>query len=127
MSGIIPMPAGAGVYVASKYAVTGLSEMLRAELAEEGIGVSLLCPGGVRTRIMEAERNRPENLGPALPGLTLPDEALAAMMDPMDVAARVLAAIRANEFYVFSHPELLDSVDAHYDRLVKNARLAAGI
>ncbi len=55
--------AGLGVYVATKYAVVGISESLRAEGESYGLGVSVLCPGVVRTRIFESERIRPAALG----------------------------------------------------------------
>jgi NAD(P)-dependent dehydrogenase (short-subunit alcohol dehydrogenase family) len=105
--GLSGMP-GLGVYTATKYAVVALSEVLREELAPEGIGVSVLCPGGVRTRIHEAARNRPAMLGgpeaaPARRAAT--DAAVETGMDPDAVGRRVLRAIRANEPYVLTHPE----------------------
>ena len=63
VAGLSALPGGLGIYTATKHAVVALSEVLREELAPEGIGVSVLCPGGVRTRIHEAGRNRPEVLG----------------------------------------------------------------
>jgi NAD(P)-dependent dehydrogenase (short-subunit alcohol dehydrogenase family) len=103
---------GFSPYSASKFAVVNMSEGLAVQLAPAGIGVSVLCPGFVRTRIFESGRNRPSRYGPA----RTPDPAseagrLAARLaelarsglDPADVAARVLAAIRENELYVFTH------------------------
>jgi NAD(P)-dependent dehydrogenase (short-subunit alcohol dehydrogenase family) len=58
MAGLTTAP-GLGVYNASKFAVVGLSEALRKDLEPKGIGVSVLCPGMVRTRILESERTRP--------------------------------------------------------------------
>ena len=103
-----------GVYVASKYAVTGYAEMLRMELEPDGIGVSILCPGGVDTQIFTATRNRPDELGG--PG-SLPPAAEARMaereestnnpppMDPVEVARRTIDGVRANRLFIFSHPE----------------------
>src|SRR5579859_5082689 len=54
---------GIGVYTTTKYAVVGFSESLRRDLAPEGIGVSVLCPGGVNTRIFDAARNRQAQFG----------------------------------------------------------------
>jgi NAD(P)-dependent dehydrogenase (short-subunit alcohol dehydrogenase family) len=68
-----------GVYGASKFAVVALSESLRADLAPHGIGVSVLCPGGVVTRIQESDRNRPDGIRAA------PREALT----PEQIAAQV--------------------------------------
>ena len=106
---------GFSPYVASKFAVVGMSEGLAAQLKPFGIGVTVLCPGYVRTRIGESGRNRPERYGatqtpdPASPaGLLLAQiaERLQSGLDPSDVAARVLAAIREDEVYVFTHPEM---------------------
>jgi NAD(P)-dependent dehydrogenase (short-subunit alcohol dehydrogenase family) len=106
---------GFSPYVASKFAVVGISEGLATQLKPWGIGVTVLCPGFVRTRIGESGRNRPERYGatqtpdPASPaGLLLAQiaERLQAGLDPSDVAARVLAAIREDELYVFTHPEM---------------------
>ncbi len=103
-----------GVYVASKYAVTGYAEMLRMELEPDGIGVSILCPGGVDTQIFTATRNRPEELGGPV---ALPPAAEARMaereqptnnpppMDPVEVARRTIDGVRANRLFIFSHPE----------------------
>jgi NAD(P)-dependent dehydrogenase (short-subunit alcohol dehydrogenase family) len=106
---------GFSPYVASKFAVVGMSEGLATQLKPFGIGVTVLCPGFVRTRIGESGRNRPERYGatqtpdPASPaGLLLAQiaERLQSGLDPSDIAARVLAAIREDELYVFTHPEM---------------------
>ena len=88
-----------------------------------GIGVSVLCPHFVRTRIRESGRNRPERYGetqtfdPASPAgqmLALIAASVAAGLDPAEVAVRVLAAIREDELYVFTHPEFRGEVDARF-------------
>jgi NAD(P)-dependent dehydrogenase (short-subunit alcohol dehydrogenase family) len=86
MVALTPM-ARQGAYVAAKCGVVGLSEVLRAELAPYGVGVSVLCPARVRTNLLAAA-------GPQQGG-----------MDPDCVAALVLDGIRKNEFYVITHPE----------------------
>jgi len=104
---------GFNSYSASKFAVVNMSEGLAWQVAPLGIGVTVLCPGFVRTRIWESGRNRPERYGPA----QTPDPAspagkfvahLAELgrsgLDPADVAAQVLTAIREDELYVFTHP-----------------------
>jgi len=60
MAGMTTSP-GLGVYNASKFAVVGMSEAMQGDLAEDNIGVSVLCPGMVRTRILESERTRPDD------------------------------------------------------------------
>ena len=115
-----------GVYVASKYAVTGYAEMLRTELEPDGIGVSVLCPGGVATQIFTATRNRPEELGgPVAP----PPAAEARMaereqptnypppMEPSEVARRTIDGVRANRLFIFSHPETRVQYDDRHARL----------
>jgi NAD(P)-dependent dehydrogenase (short-subunit alcohol dehydrogenase family) len=106
---------GFSPYVASKFAVVGMSEGLATQLKPFAIGVTVLCPGYVRTRIGESGRNRPQRYGatqtpdPASPaGLLLAQisERLQSGLDPSDVASRVLAAIREDELYVFTHPEM---------------------
>ena len=52
---------GFGPYTATKFAVVGISEPLAMELESQGIGVSILCPGWVATRITESRRNRPKD------------------------------------------------------------------
>jgi NAD(P)-dependent dehydrogenase (short-subunit alcohol dehydrogenase family) len=114
---------GFSPYATSKYAVVAMSEGLAKEVATRGIGVTVLCPGFVRTRIWESGRNRQTRYGPARP----PDPASTAGkllahlaergrsgLDPDEVAAQTLAAIRANELYVFTHPEMRDEVDERF-------------
>jgi NAD(P)-dependent dehydrogenase (short-subunit alcohol dehydrogenase family) len=114
---------GFSPYVASKFAVVGMSEGLSEQLKPHGIGVSVLCPHFVRTRIGESGRNRPERYGetqtpdPASPAgqmLALITASIAAGLDPADVAARVLAAIREDQLYVFTHPNMRGHVDARF-------------
>jgi NAD(P)-dependent dehydrogenase (short-subunit alcohol dehydrogenase family) len=106
VAGLTALP-GLGIYAATKFAVLALSETLREELAPENIGVSVLCPGGVRTRIFEAARNRPAILGgPDADAAPTPSAVAEAMgMEPLAVGECVLRAIRANELYVLTHPE----------------------
>jgi len=122
--------AGLGIYSATKHAVVALSEVLREELAPEGIGVSVLCPGGVKTRIHESMRNRPELLGGPEAGARRPqtDAAVETGMDPRLVGDCVMRAIRANELYVLTHPEFrgafaarADAILAAYDRAAKES------
>ena len=93
------------------------------QLKPYGIGVSVLCPSFVRTRIGESGRNRPERYGEAPPldpaspaGMMVAEIArrLEAGLDPADVAARVLSAIREDELYVFTHPNMRAEVDGRF-------------
>jgi NAD(P)-dependent dehydrogenase (short-subunit alcohol dehydrogenase family) len=119
MAGFLP-GTGFGPYTATKFAVVGLSEALRDELAPQGIGVSVLCPGWVRTRIMESRRNWPKEYGePPAPRAGLLDQHIAELvstgMEPSAVAALTLAAIRANELYVFTHPHMRQPLETRVE------------
>ena len=130
MAGHIPVP-GLGVYAMTKYAVVGISETMRVDLAPLDIGVSVLCPGVVNTNIFTSERNRPESL-PGDSKITLsggnPDEVATdadreermrlireGALDPAIVGDMVLHAIRENEFYIFTHPEFKAISDARVE------------
>jgi len=120
MAGLIPLQgAGLGAYAASKYAVVAISETLRLELAPDGIGVSVVCPGGVATRINEAERNRPRELSrrSAAPAPDMEKvarsrrlEAPETFLEPDAVALRILQGVRDDELYVITHPSWLPLV-----------------
>jgi NAD(P)-dependent dehydrogenase (short-subunit alcohol dehydrogenase family) len=114
---------GFSPYGASKFAVVSMSEGLAMQLKPHGIGVSVLCPSYVRTRIGESGRNRPERYGqsqpldPASPAAAMVSEIarqLDAGLDPASVAARVLTAIRENELYVFTHPGMRTEVEPRF-------------
>jgi NAD(P)-dependent dehydrogenase (short-subunit alcohol dehydrogenase family) len=114
---------GFSPYVASKFAVVGMSEGLAAQLKPHGIGVSVLCPHFVRTGIGDSDRNRQPHYGerqtfdPASPPgqlLASITANIAAGLDPSDVAAKVLAAIGADELYVFTHPDMRGAVDERF-------------
>lgn len=124
MAGLIS-GLGFGPYTAGKFAVVGLSEGLRAELAPSGIGVTVLCPGFVRTRITDSARNRPTRYGPPTqPEPGSPAGVMAAQvaalvqagLEPAAVAARVVAAIRGDELYVITHadPELRTALEGRF-------------
>ncbi|MEX2081462.1 MAG: SDR family NAD(P)-dependent oxidoreductase, partial [Dehalococcoidia bacterium] len=96
VAGLFPQPAQSGlsIYTATKFAVVGLSEELRAELSGTGVGVSVLCPGGVATRILDAGRNRPASLGGPQPVPSIERlQGLTAATPPEEIAAKVVRAI----------------------------------
>ena len=105
-------------YGVSKHAVVGLAAAMRRELAGSGVGVSVLCPGLIRTRIFESERNRPE--GMADPSDDNPtSKAYRDMIEegapPAHVADVVYQAIRDNQFFVFPTRDLDALVEARLD------------
>jgi len=114
---------GFSPYAASKFAVVAMSEGLSVQLKPHGIGVSVICPSFVRTGIGQSGRNRPARYGPTQP--LDPASPAAAMVaeiarrieagiEPSDVAARVLSAIRNDELYVFTHPNRRQEVDERF-------------
>jgi NAD(P)-dependent dehydrogenase (short-subunit alcohol dehydrogenase family) len=119
MAGLIASQ-GLGVYNTSKYAVVGLSETLAKDLKPYGIGVSVLCPMGVETRIRESDRNRP----PALrndrdPGAAAV-ELIGRFLAPEAVAGMVLDAIRHGELYVITHDEGLEPLRRRFERMQRS-------
>lgn len=112
-------------YNASKHAVVAVSESLHHELAMAAphVKVSCVCPAWVRTRIFESERNRPAHLAlPPEPDREAMGEMLRVMvesgMGPDEVAGQVMAAIRAERFWVLTHDDEADFwVDAVNRRL----------
>src|SRR4051812_31381885 len=124
MAGLVSAPF-MGVYNVSKHGVVTLSETLYADLQLAGVanvGVSVLCPGWVRTRIHEAGRNRPADSGPA----EIEDEGLRefiasvinAGLDPDDVAAMVVDAVKRDGFYILTHQDWKPFVSGRVERIV---------
>jgi NAD(P)-dependent dehydrogenase (short-subunit alcohol dehydrogenase family) len=91
------------IYCTTKFAVVGFSEALRAELAAKGVGVSILCPGPVATQLSGSERLRPLGLGPAGGKSEILNPFIEGGMPPDELGALVLAAIRDDAEYVFTH------------------------
>lgn len=101
-------------YNTSKFGVVGLSEALRADLQAFSIGVSVLCPGVVRTNLADSERNRPERLKneiePDAATGDAPAESPLRLIEPEEVGVQVREAIVNDAFFVCTHPEFLDVV-----------------
>ncbi len=116
MAGLIASK-GLGVYNTSKYAVVGLSETLAKDLRPYRIGVSVLCPLGVQTRIRDSERNRPASLRNEREEPATAVELIGRSLAPETVADMVLAAIHANELYVITHDESLEPLRRRFERL----------
>lgn len=99
ISGLAPIP-GLGAYSASKFAVVGMSEVLRVELAPDGIGVTVVCPGTVRTRIMESDRNRPVRYGKTSAPSARREVSMSDAIDPDDLGRSIVDAVRRNDLYL---------------------------
>jgi len=116
-----------GIYNTTKFAVRGLSESLRASLAPHGIGVSVLCPGLVKSYIYASDEIRPERLkADAKPVNTEAVKRLAAVhefgMEPDVIAARVLEAMREDRFHIFTHPEFKDELSEVFAEILQDFR-----
>jgi NAD(P)-dependent dehydrogenase (short-subunit alcohol dehydrogenase family) len=116
--------AGSGfLYTTSKYAVVGLSESLRTELARHQIGVSVLCPGPVATNIIDhTERQRPVPVGPGAEqmsrALEIAKTYLAAGTAPDAVGEMVVTGILADQLYIHTDPTVRDLVHQRMDTLL---------
>jgi NAD(P)-dependent dehydrogenase (short-subunit alcohol dehydrogenase family) len=121
------LPANLGLYTATKHALLGYTETLRAELAEIGVGVSVLCPGLVLSNLAQTTaRHRPMRHGGPLPEpAPLPDALAARAMPPEAVGPLVVRAIRANRLHIFTHPERRTQVEARQQRVLDDFDFAA--
>lgn len=114
---------GGGPYGVSKYGVVTLSEGLTADLkaAQANIGVSVLCPGWVNTKIGDAERNRPAGFdnanNPERQGLGI-NELLAGSKSPSELARQVFDSVEKDRFYILPHTGWDDIVTGHADAIV---------
>jgi NADP-dependent 3-hydroxy acid dehydrogenase YdfG len=109
----------AGIYCASKFAVRGLSEALRTELAKYNIGVSVLCPANVKTNIAESVMTRPDKFKNS--GYVVDEEVVTSLrtiysagMEPVELAGHVLNAVKKNELYIIPYPEARKGLEAHF-------------
>jgi NAD(P)-dependent dehydrogenase (short-subunit alcohol dehydrogenase family) len=113
MAAYLPGPQ-AGIYTASKFAVRGLTESLRFNLAPHGIGVSLMCPGLTTTHAWDSALRRPADF--AASGFTSVDPAALAQfgaafdagMEPLEVGEKTLAGMTENRAVIFTHPEFAE-------------------
>jgi NADP-dependent 3-hydroxy acid dehydrogenase YdfG len=123
MAAFLPS-AGAGIYTASKFGVRGLSEALRLSLYRYNIGVSVFCPGLINSVIYESEKIRPqrfaapENTAKSQKTMDLLPEIHKAGMDPEEAGEKVLAGIRKNSLYIFSHPEFKEELREIFDEAI---------
>jgi NAD(P)-dependent dehydrogenase (short-subunit alcohol dehydrogenase family) len=114
--------AGAEPYSATKYAVVAMSEGWAQQLAPLNIGLSVLCPGYVRTRIADSVRTRQERYGGVQPirgdalgaaGSPIAG-AVASGIDPGIVGARVVEAVRDGNLYIFTDPRFRDVIEFRF-------------
>jgi len=114
-------PTGMEPYSATKFAVVAMSEGWAVQLALMNIGVSILCPGFVKTRINESRRNRPAAYGPdsrPTPASDAPPSGVLTGIPAGAVGDRVVEAVKRNELYIFTHPEFKATVEARFQRIL---------
>jgi NAD(P)-dependent dehydrogenase (short-subunit alcohol dehydrogenase family) len=109
-----------GAYATTKYAVVGFTESLHRDLADTPIGVSVLAPAAVNTRIYESASNRPERFGGPyrIPGNARLEEELRHGLAPDAVGERVVRAIRDRELFIFTHMETKGWIEQRHRRLM---------
>ncbi|MDB5725124.1 MAG: short-chain dehydrogenase [Novosphingobium sp.] len=115
MNGLSPYGSFAA-YSASKFAVLGLSDSLREELAPSGVGVSTLFPGLTRSRMSESDTSGPAQDPERLAAIK------ANMMDPVWLGRAVVRAVEHNEAYIVTHPEYRDNIAARHTRILSAFR-----
>ena len=128
LAGLVSVP-GLGPYNVTKHAVVTLSETLHGELAALGskVGVSVLCPGFVSTRLWESDRNWPEDLPRRDPQLPEQQEQTRAVLKALieggistdPVVERVVDAIVNQRFYILTHEGSEDAVEQRMRRISK--------
>jgi len=120
-------PPGSAAYNVTKHAVVALSETLHHDLRERrsAVGVSVLCPAYVPTRIAESERNRPQ--GFVATPLSERMRARKAMLKKAvdsgrlsadDVARAVVDAVKRERFYVLTHPRIKGAIQARMEDIL---------
>lgn len=115
---------GTGIYCTSKMAIRGLSECLALDLADHGIGVSMLCPGAVNSNIHEAVLTRPAHLQNTGYYGADPDvmahlkQVIAVGMEPEVLAQYVLKGVEADQLYILPYPEFRGTLEEIHARVM---------
>lgn len=120
LAGLATVPAAMVIYGTTKTAIVALSESLAPELGAAGIGMSVLCPGLVRSNIQDIDGNRPARFRDSVADreTTIEDQDRASAdswMDPTVVGQRVLDGIAANRLYIITHSTHREKFDARVE------------
>jgi NADP-dependent 3-hydroxy acid dehydrogenase YdfG len=121
MGGIAALGA-AGLYATTKFAVVGLSESLRTDMIGRNIGVSVYCPGMVKSNIGEGDALRREQFkdtgyAPPPPRSEGEPSYMDVAMDALEAARHVLRGIKDNQLFIISHPEFRDVLRARHAKI----------
>ena len=130
MAGLVAPPR-LGAYSVTKFGVVALTEVLAAELAQTGskVGVSVLCPGVVRTNIGTSSRNRPAHLaGGGLKDVDIAreDNPLYRWISPQEAGGAAVRAIKRGDLYALTHPDWYPMVEQRHQALAAAFRQATG-
>ncbi len=115
---------GTGIYCTSKMAIRGLSECLALDLAEHGIGVSMLCPGAVNTNIHEAVLTRPAHLqntgyyGADPEMFAHLKRVISVGMEPETLARYVVKGVEDDQLYILPYPEFRGTLEEIHERVM---------
>ncbi len=117
-----------GLYAATKFAVVAISEALQADLAEYGVGVTVVAPNAVNTNILHSDQVRPGRFGGPTTGSS-PEEHIRSLaergIDPAYVALFTLDAVEQNRLYVFTNAKDRTTIDARNDRILAGVDASA--
>lgn len=123
LAGLTPMPSFMAIYAVAKAGVITLTESIRDSMAQDNIGVTVLMPGPIKSRIHESGQNRPERFRSGS-GFKDNEEMLAqrvvsdTWMEPTEVGDMIVDAIRHNKLYVSTHGNWKDAVEARFRALM---------
>jgi NAD(P)-dependent dehydrogenase (short-subunit alcohol dehydrogenase family) len=106
------------VYCTTKFAIVGFSEALRQDLEPHGIGVSILCPGKVATKLGDADRLRPASFARAGGTSKVLDDLAEGGMDPLEVGEHVLRGVENDAPYIFTHPEYREPFASRFAKIL---------
>ena len=122
------MPADSGPYTASKFAVVGISELLKQQCFNTNVNVSVLCPGYVVTDIIKnmekfkqietgIYKPTPEMEAMTKPFMDLVEKMFYSGMTPDVAAEMVIKAIENDIFYILTHPEFIPPIKARFEKI----------
>lgn len=107
----------AGFYTATKHAVLGLTDVLRHELPPH-VGISILCPGVVRTDFWNASRNRPAEYGGPAEAAAEVKAIMERGKDAAEIGRRAVEGVEREDFYIVTHPHARAYVEKRYAEIL---------
>ena len=119
LGGLLPTSSA---YSASKAAVVSYSEILRADLEPDGIGVSCLCPGAVRTDLASCDRLRPAALGDAGNSSQFLEPMIQRGISPEEAGRIAVRGIQRNDAFIFTDPSFRPAVEARFGRILEGMK-----